>query len=141
MNSMSKISIIESPFSGDQVLNIQYARRAMRDSIQRGEIPYASHLLYTQVLNDDEPTERALGMAIGQQMLRIIAAGVFSNSTFGAVCAVYDDLGLSPGMKQGIEWAAKHGIQIEFRQVPEWPNAMTAPATNVVHLKTEVTNG
>ena len=52
--------IIESPYAGDIKANIAYARRAVRDSLERGEFPIASHLLYTQpgILNDDIPSER-----------------------------------------------------------------------------------
>ena len=39
--------IIESPYTGDVERNLEYARRCMRDSIKRGEAPFASHLLYT----------------------------------------------------------------------------------------------
>ena len=50
------IVIIESPFAGDVDKNIEYARKCVRDSLNRGEAPSASHLLYTQpgILDDDE---------------------------------------------------------------------------------------
>lgn len=40
--------IIESPFAGEVEENIKYARQCLRDSILRGEVPFVSHLLYTQ---------------------------------------------------------------------------------------------
>lgn len=136
---MPKFTIIESPYRGDLIVNIQYARRALRDSIQRGEVPFASHLLYTQALCDDVPAERALGMSLGSDLLRVIAAGIKAG-TGTARCAVYDDLGVSDGMKLGIEAAAKLGLPVEFRKVPGWPNAVESWPKNVVPLK-EVTNG
>lgn len=57
--------ILESPYSGDIETNIAYARRCMRDSLLRGEAPIASHLLYTQVLKDDDVQERAQGILAG----------------------------------------------------------------------------
>jgi hypothetical protein len=39
--------IIESPYTGDVDVNVAYARRAMRDALQRGESPIASYLLLT----------------------------------------------------------------------------------------------
>ena len=67
-NKMTKpIVIIESPFAGFVKRNKIYARLALRDSLIRGEAPFASHLLYTQdgVLDDRLQDERALGIVAG----------------------------------------------------------------------------
>ena len=40
--------IFESPYAGNVEENVAYARAAVRDSLLRGELPIASHLLYTQ---------------------------------------------------------------------------------------------
>ena len=62
-----RLVILESPYNGDVDRNVKYARAALRDSLQRGEAPIASHLLYTQpgVLKDTDPIERAMGIAAG----------------------------------------------------------------------------
>ncbi len=59
--------IIESPYAGDIETNIAYARACVRDSLNRGEAPIASHLLYTQpgVLKDEVPEERQWGIDAG----------------------------------------------------------------------------
>lgn len=69
--------MIESPFAGkgateeervkDEKLKLRYLRFCLRDSILRGEAPFASHAIYTQpwVLDDRDPEERALGIACG----------------------------------------------------------------------------
>jgi hypothetical protein len=102
--------IIESPFAGvdaeERAANIDYARLSMRDSLMRGEAPYASHLLYTQpgVLDDDVPAEREHGIKAG--------------FAFRAMCdktVVYTDRGISSGMRWGIDHAAKLGHAIEYR--------------------------
>ena len=59
MTETSKpFTVIESPFSAptidELVRNIQYAMLAVRDSLSRGEAPYASHLFYTQMLDDND---------------------------------------------------------------------------------------
>ena len=56
--------IIESPYAGDVDVNVAYARRAMRDALQRGESPIASYLLLTHpgVLDDAIPDERRRGI-------------------------------------------------------------------------------
>jgi hypothetical protein len=91
-----KLVIIESPLAGDVEANIAYAKECMRDSLRRGEAPYASHLLYAQpgILDDLVPEERALGIEAG------LAWGEAAELT-----AVYIDLGISKGMRYGIERA------------------------------------
>jgi hypothetical protein len=82
-----RLVIIESPYSGDIINNEAYARKAMFDSLSRGEAPLASHLLYTQVLNDSVENEREQGINAGLAWMRHADAVVF-----------YIDRGWSPGM-------------------------------------------
>lgn len=100
--------IIESPFAGDIEANIAYARACVRDSLKKGEVPLASHLLYTQdgVLRDEAPKERKLGMEAGWSMMR--------DADF---VAVYTDRGISGGMEQGVERARALGIPCYFRSL------------------------
>lgn len=98
--------LIESPFSGDEHRNTRYARACMLDSLNRGEAPFLSHLLYTQVLNDRIPDDRAIGITAG------LALGSLMNLT-----AVYEDLGISGGMLLGIERAKEQGRPIEHRKL------------------------
>ena len=103
---------LESPYAGDVERNVRYARACMRDSLMKGEAPFASHLLYTQpgVLDDDDPAERKLGIEAG-----LSAAWMFHK------VVVYCDLGISPGMQQGIDQARAHHQQIVFRRLGgEW---------------------
>ena len=57
------IVCIESPFAGNVEFNVEYAKLAMKDSLSRGEAPFLSHLLYTQVLDDTKPDERGWGIS------------------------------------------------------------------------------
>lgn len=52
--------IIEPSYAGDIKKNEEYSRACVRDSLERGESPIASHLLYTQegILHDDDQEER-----------------------------------------------------------------------------------
>ena len=103
---MKKIVIIESPYAGDIHRNLKYARQALKDSLDRGEAPFASHLLYTQVLNDRIPVQRKLGLDTGK---------AFTN--YADLMAVYTDHGITPGMQQSIDYAALLGTPIEERQI------------------------
>lgn len=100
--------ILESPFAGDVERNIAYARRAVADSLARGEAPLASHLLYTQpgILDDTVSAQRALGIEAG------LVWGPFAQAT-----VVYEDLGISPGMWQGISRATKENRPVEYRRI------------------------
>lgn len=104
--------IIESPFAGrsahERERNIGYARRCMRDCLERGEAPFASHLLYTQegILNDDIPAQRTLGIEAG------LMWGQYALKT-----VVYVDLGISQGMQQGIMSAQTFNRPVEYRRL------------------------
>lgn len=103
-----KLVIIESPYAGDVEKNVAYARACVRDSLSRGEAPIASHLLYTQygILDDTVPEERQWG----------IDAGLAWHSA-GVLTAVYTDLGISSGMKYGIQEAYRMLSQVEYRSL------------------------
>jgi hypothetical protein len=90
--------------------NIAYAKECVRDSLSRGEAPYASHLFFTQpgLLDDTIPGQRRLGIEAG------LTWGEAAEKT-----VVYDDLGVSPGMRLGIEHARAMGRTVEFRKIRE----------------------
>ena len=99
---------MESPYAGDVAENICYARKAIRDSLSRGEAPIASHLLYTQpgILDDDVPEERQWGIDAGLAWKEVAHASV-----------VYTDKGITKGMEYGIEKAESAGIPVEYRTI------------------------
>lgn len=106
--------VIESPYAGDVERNVRYARACLKDSLQRGEAPFAGHLLYTQVLDDTVPEQRELGMAAHLDVARSADTRV----------AIYCDLGVSPGMKTALDvvlacpW--KNEYSLEYRRL--WPS-------------------
>lgn len=107
--------ILESPYkarSEKQLeMHLYYARLAMKDCLNRGEAPFASHLLYTQadILDDTLQEERAQGMSAG------FAWGKFADSA-----VIYTDLGLTSGMEDAIELYGTLGISIYHRKVRNW---------------------
>lgn len=104
-----RLVILESPYAADtdleQVRNIAYARACMRKCLQRGDAPFASHLLYTQprVLDDDIPEERELGINAGLKW------GVKADVT-----VVFGNYGITEGMLKGIEAAKACGRPVEY---------------------------
>jgi len=114
-----RLVVIESPYAGDITNNTRYARLALRDCFDRGEAPFASHLLYTQldVLDDSIPEERRKGINAGYGWMAEADAVVF-----------YIDLGWSQGMLQALRAARALGKTIEQRSIHsktlgglEWP--------------------
>lgn len=106
------LTIIESPYAGNVDRNLAYLRACLRDSLLRGEAPFASHGLYTQpgVLDDDKADERRLGMEAGWAWMRAAEQ-----------VAVYTDLGVSGGMQAGIDLARSLSKPMAYRQLGgEW---------------------
>jgi hypothetical protein len=101
-----KLTIIESPYAGDIAKNIEYLVRCLKHSLTLDEAPFASHLFYTQFLDDSVPAERDLGMRCG-----------FAWAKVAERVAVYTDLGVSAGMKAGITRATKAGIEVVYREI------------------------
>lgn len=104
--------IIESPYAGATAeeieANVAYARAAMRHSINAGEAPIASHLLYTQpgILRDEIPEERQLGIDAGLAWRHVCHEAAF-----------YLDLGWSKGMRAAREVYEREGIPFELRWI------------------------
>jgi hypothetical protein len=111
MHSELTLVIIESPLSGDVEKNKKYACACMAHALKLGEAPFASHLLYAQdgILDDTIPAERTLGIEAG------LAWGKLAQKT-----VVYTDLGISEGMKLGIERAIQEGRVIEYCTLPNF---------------------
>jgi hypothetical protein len=100
-----RLVILESPYAATETHTVDdhlaYARACMHDSLERGEAPIASHLLYTQpgVLDDSVPWQRVIGIEAGLAWRYAADLHVF-----------YIDLGWSKGMKQALEAIAGDGV-------------------------------
>ena len=65
---------VASKYAGDVDANVAAAITYCRRVIDEGYMPVASHLLYPQILNDNDPNERDLGLMFGLALLRIPSA-------------------------------------------------------------------
>ena len=110
-DEVMKLVYLESPYAGDVEVNLRYARACMADCFKRNEAPFVSHCLYTQpgVLDDNIKAERELGIRAGFEW------GKHAEKT-----VVYSDLGISAGMKAGIEGANRAGRPVENRSLVGW---------------------
>lgn len=100
---MRPLVVIESPYAGEVEKNVVYARRCMMDSLLRGEAPFASHLLYTQILDDNVPSDRSLGIGAGWEWHRVADLIVF-----------YTDRGWSRGMIEAFRKITKEEAEDRF---------------------------
>lgn len=112
--------MIESPYSAETPEKIQenvdYAIKCMQDCINRGEAPFASHLLYTQQVGNGKAFEkdgqtdqqhwitRAKGIELGSTWRKLVDKTVF-----------YLDKGWSSGMRTAKEDCVCLGRPFEER--------------------------
>ena len=122
-----RLVILESPFKGEgpnrlvrwinRWRNKWYARACMHHAIvECGDSPMASHLLYTQCLDDNNPEQRALGIKAG------LAWGKAAEAT-----VVYVDRGVTDGMKLGIARAASEGRIVQYRSLDPFKYVQRQP--------------
>jgi hypothetical protein len=97
--------VVESPLKGlHRHIAESYAEAACWDCMTRGEAPFASHLIYTRYLDDNNPESRQIGMHCGRAWIRAVDYMV-----------VYTDLGVSEGMAIAVGIAEKLKKIVEFR--------------------------
>lgn len=115
-----KCVMIETPLMarGERTMedNLKYAKECMKDSVKKGEAPFAMHVLYTQVLDDNKYEERWQGILSGLAWSRRADAIVF-----------YMDYGMSTGMNLAYEQAQLMGIKVEYRTLYTPTEAATEP--------------
>lgn len=101
---------IESPLAGDVERNTRYAEACILHSLELGESPFAGHLLYPRVLDDERSEHRQLG----------IAAHLAWMCAAHAVVA-YIDYGVTDGMSKALHLASEMLIGVEYRTLgPDW---------------------
>lgn len=97
-----KTVILESPFAGDVKNNVEYAKKLIHDLAYQGFAPSASHLLYTQMLDDTKEFDRRLGIDKGLDYAHN------RDSIIGI------DRGISNGMKYGYQRAINENRSVTF---------------------------
>jgi len=111
---------LESPFKGcgetleeqtfDRAMNVAYAQACLLHSIKNNETPFMGHLLYTQVLQEEDQAQRDLGIEMDTDWYYVVDK-----------CVLYCDRGISNGMKTGKNHALSLGVPIVYRYLGgEW---------------------
>ncbi|MBW8384112.1 MAG: hypothetical protein K0M69_16525 [Youngiibacter sp.] len=101
-NTFRPMVYICSPYSGDIESNTLAARRYSRFAADRGYIPIAPHLLFTQFFDDILPAERELGLFFGN-VLMSKCAEVWVFGTY-----------ISCGMEAEIDRAKRRNYNIRY---------------------------
>lgn len=116
----NRLIYVASPLRGEYEKNMAKARQYCKHVTDKGFIPYAPHLLFTQFMDDTIPEQRATGMAMGIEMLkRCDELWVFGET-------------ISEGMAAEIELAKEMGIPIHYiKEIA----AKEAPARKRGHCK------
>jgi hypothetical protein len=92
-----------SPYRGDVVANIAFAKRCCLEVIKAGKTPFAPHLYFTQFLDDDIPEERERGINCGLEVL-----------SHCSEIWVFGDK-ITDGMLAEIDYAEQHGIVVKYQ--------------------------
>lgn len=70
--TMKKVYIC-SPYRGDTETNVENARKYCRAAVELGCLPVAPHLLFPQVMDDDDPAERRAAIKMGIDLIGVCA--------------------------------------------------------------------
>ena len=101
-----KVVYVASRVRGNLQQNINDAKSYCRYCVLQGVVPIAPHLMYVGALNDEDPTERKLGMDLG---ISILQKGFIDE-----LWALTDSDGPSEGMKTEIEIAGQLNIPVYY---------------------------
>lgn len=119
--------IVESPYGNDDPIEVMrneiYCRAAIRDCLQRGEAPFASHGLYPLpgILKDSVREDQQRGMRAGFAIGELFPTRLF-----------YMDRGLSSGMWEGVIKAKELNQCVSFKRIPGWAGPLFFDLKEVV---------
>lgn len=89
-----------SPYRGEVERNVAYAKGLTRKVLDYGYTPVTPHLYLAQVLDDNDPKERGLGLIAGMELLK--------KCNYILVGSKY---GISEGMHQEVMLARAAGVK------------------------------
>ncbi len=119
---MSKVVLIETPYSGDIEGNIAFCRKCMLDSWKKKEIPIATHLLWTNFHGDFVADDDKDNTVMGREWA--LQCGDMLRHKKTDLVVFYIDKGWSSGMKHAMEQCLRRNIPREIRYLdPNHPSA------------------
>jgi hypothetical protein len=128
-NDNAKATIIESPFKGDVKGYLDYAYQSMINLMDKGHLPFGSHFIYTQVLDDKIQEERTLGIYSGLEMYHVCPNSVYLL-----------DMGASGGMQLAFDAQGQYSRECEYLKEgivssePTTDSGLNKPEPDVVNV-------
>ena len=104
---MRKLVYISSPLFGDEKRDRSLAWHACRMDMARGNTPFSSHLLYSQLLDCNDPAQRELETRMSGQMLSLCDALWLCGDV------------ISPGMAADEQLAKEQDIPVKYVSMEE----------------------
>lgn len=122
----NRLVYIASPYAGNIKVNEDFARKACRYAMEQSCTPMAVHLLYPQILKDEIPAEREVGIRMGLRVLEacdeLWLCGDRMSAGMQAELEAAEQLGIH--VRQVSRQEIEHGIHFEekkFEQTPSSP--------------------
>jgi len=116
--------IVESPYAETATRsfaeNLTYLRDCLRDSWQRGELPFASHGFFPLFLDESDPEQRKAGIEAGYAFWEFeneVGTPPLYSRTERPTVIFYIDHGISPGMQRALERCGHLQRKFEFRTI------------------------
>ena len=139
MKNQRQLTIIETPYapSAHRSLeqNLLYLRDCLRDSWNRGELPFASHAFFPLFLRESDEEDRIAGIEAGYQFWNMMPQDSYGNNLAGHTLpsiAFYLDHGMSPGMQRALDRAKIEigEVGISRRYLNPTPTTLGRPSTH-----------
>lgn len=110
MKNPRKLVMIECPYGTEdpakRELYERYAKMCLKDSLRRGEAPFAGQMFYAKLLNTHVAPEKDVGLVSHMSWIAV-----------ADIVAIYTDLGISPSMQIAINVATIKNRQMRFRSI------------------------
>ena len=113
------IAFISSAYRGPSVFaeqdNARIAQAMSLYAMKQGYAPFASHLLYTQFLDDQNPQHRQFGISMGHEFMHM-----------ASIMYVYQPhTEISTGVRGDVLLATEHCVHIEYLTAEDLAECLT----------------
>jgi len=125
--SEHKLVYIASPYAGDVLKNIEFAKAACRYAMRQNCTPVAVHLLYPQFLDDNDLVQRSAGLTMGHRVL--LACDELW------VCGERISSGMAAEITEAKSWVSLSGMYPpnKYKEVLQWIKNMAYGRCAALH--------
>lgn len=109
----NKLCYICSPYRGHVMDNVAYAKELTGLALNNGYAPITPHLYLTQVLDESDPAQRAMGMAAGLELLKQCKY-ILIGSKYGISEGMLNEILLATELGLCELARTKHGLEVVY---------------------------